>query len=237
MHTVIWATYLFQKRNYCFHDQSHMFHDRKQSVAQVEASRSGTICSTCSICYTQTELRFTYKNHLFFDWTTVLYPISQLLTLLDIRHESFLLSAHNLLKRLWAKCTQLKTFLTLSRTIFRELNYFHSLQPTWGRILGRNCYSQSPLPTDFTHTPEQKWFETNLLCKHCIWKLKFENSEDYDQKPQRNCTFMNPASGHGQYCSRALALFFPVIRSAKWVIFLTTGVTFLKDLFLPEQLF
>ncbi len=27
-------------------------------------------------------------------------------------------------------------------------------------------------------------------------KLKSENSQDYAQKPQRNCTFMNSASGH-----------------------------------------
>ncbi len=48
-----------------------------------------------------------------------------------------------------------------------------------GRILGRNwdkspksfppCYSQSPLQMEFT-TPEQKRFETGLLCKHCIRK-------------------------------------------------------------------
>ncbi len=37
------------------------------------------------------------------------------------------------------------------------------------------CYSQSPLLTDFippAPPPQQKWFETGLYCKHCIWKPK-----------------------------------------------------------------
>ena len=41
--------------------------------------------------------------------------------------------------------------------------------------------------------PEQKWFETCLSFKHGIRNLKSENSQDYAQKPQRNCTFMNSA--------------------------------------------
>ncbi len=83
-----------------------------------------------------------------------------------------------------------------------------------GRILGRNwdkslksfppCYSQSPLPTDFTplpHSLEQKWLK--LVCNVNIvhGSLKAENSQDYAQKPQQNCTFMNSASG----CSRVLS--------------------------------
>ncbi len=76
-----------------------------------------------------------------------------------------------------------------------------------GQILGRNldkflrvfppCYSQSPLLTDFNLSPSP-------LSK-CRWKLvcnanivhrnyKSENSQDYAQRPQRNCTFMNSAS-------------------------------------------
>jgi hypothetical protein len=36
---------------------------------------------------------------------------------------------------------------------------------------------------------------STLLCKHCIYEnLKSENCQDYAQKPQRNCTFMNSAS-------------------------------------------
>ncbi len=66
---------------------------------------SGTICSmTCIICYTQTELRFTCKNHLFFDWTTC--TVSNIAaaepdSIYD--KKVFCFSANNLLKRLWTK--------------------------------------------------------------------------------------------------------------------------------------
>ncbi len=77
-----------------------------------------------------------------------------------------------------------------------------------GRILGRNwdkslksvppCYSQSPLLTEFSPPPslEKKWFETGLYNNVNIVyaNLKSENSQDYAQKPQRNCTFTNSAS-------------------------------------------
>ncbi len=33
-----------------------------------------------------------------------------------------------------------------------------------------------------------------VVCKHWIGNLKYENSQDYAQKPQRNCTFTNSAS-------------------------------------------
>jgi len=57
------------------------------------------------------------------------------------------------------------------------------------------CYSQSALLTDLPPPPlEQKWFETGLQCKHRVRKLKSENCQNYAQKPQRNCTFMNSAS-------------------------------------------
>ncbi len=43
---------------------------------------------------------------------------------------------------------------------------------------------------------EQKWFEIAFVCNANIvyGNLKSENSQDYAQKPQRNCTFMNSAS-------------------------------------------
>ncbi len=78
-----------------------------------------------------------------------------------------------------------------------------------GRILGRNwdkslksfppCYSQSPLVTDFIPPPPSK-SGLKLVCYVNVvyGNLKSENSKDYTprkQKPQRNCTFMNPASG------------------------------------------
>jgi hypothetical protein len=74
-----------------------------------------------------------------------------------------------------------------------------------GLILGRNwdkslksfppCYSQSSLLTGILlplppPPPEQKWFETGLNVKN----LKSENSQDYAQTSQQNCTFMNSAS-------------------------------------------
>ncbi len=34
-----------------------------------------------------------------------------------------------------------------------------------------------------------------LVCKHCNGNLKSKNSQDYAQKPQQNCTFMNSVSG------------------------------------------
>ncbi len=75
------------------------------------------------------------------------------------------------------------------------------------RILGRNwdkslksfrlCYSQSPILTDFT-TP-LPWPKSglklvcivNIICGN----VKSDNSQDYAQKPQQNCTFMNSTSG------------------------------------------
>jgi hypothetical protein len=69
-----------------------------------------------------------------------------------------------------------------------------------GRILGRNsdksiksfppCSSLLLLLTD--PPPEQKSFETG--CNVNIINLKSENSQDYAQKPQGNCSFMNSSS-------------------------------------------
>jgi hypothetical protein len=70
------------------------------------------------------------------------------------------------------------------------------------------CYSQSPLLTDFSllplplTTPLSK-SGLKLVCNVNIvhGSLKAENYQDYAQKPRRNCTFMNSASG----CSRVLS--------------------------------
>jgi hypothetical protein len=68
-----------------------------------------------------------------------------------------------------------------------------------GRILEHNwdkslqsfppCYSQSPLLTDFIPLPLSKSglklvCNVNIVCGN----LKSENSQDYAQKPQQNCT-------------------------------------------------
>ncbi len=50
---------------------------------------------------------------------------------------------------------------------------------------------------------QQKWFETGYNVNIVYVNLKAVNSQDYAQKPQRNCTFMNSASG----------LLFPVAHS------------------------
>jgi hypothetical protein len=79
-----------------------------------------------------------------------------------------------------------------------------------GRILGLNwdksrqyfppCYSQSNLLKDFTPPPPLRnsglklvfmVFNVNIV----YGNLKSESSQDYAQKPQRNCTFMNSAIG------------------------------------------
>ncbi len=50
----------------------------------------------------------------------------------------------------------------------------------------------------------------NYTLPYCIRNpyrdLSFENSQDYAQKPQRNCTFMNSASVHGCFFSWCIAL-------------------------------
>ncbi len=58
------------------------------------------------------------------------------------------------------------------------------------------CYSQSPLLTGFTTPLPGKSglklvFDVNIV----YGNLKSEKSQDYAQKPQRNCTFMNLALG------------------------------------------
>ncbi len=79
--------------------------------------------------------------------------------------------------------------------------WMQTVLPTRGRILGRNwdkslksfppSYSQSPLLTDFTPPlPPTFWAKVVLN-----GNLKSENSQDDAQKPQRNFTFVNSASG------------------------------------------
>ncbi len=59
------------------------------------------------------------------------------------------------------------------------------------------CYSQSPLLMDYS-PPSKSGLK--LVCNVNIvygnGNLKSENSEFYAQKPQRNCTIMNSASGY-----------------------------------------
>ncbi len=71
----------------------------------------------------------------------------------------------------------------------------NSLGLNWDKSLKSfpPCWSQSPRLTDFTpHPPPPR---KSGLKKHCIRNLKSENSQEYAQKPQWNCTFMNLASG------------------------------------------
>ncbi len=60
---------------------------------------------------------------------------------------------------------------------------------------------QSPLPADFTPPTPPRERGLKLVCKCNInivfENLKSENSQDYAQKPQRNFTVMNSASGVG----------------------------------------
>ncbi len=60
------------------------------------------------------------------------------------------------------------------------------------------CYSQSPLLRILPPLPHLRKSGLKLVCNVNIifWNLKSENSQDYAQKPQRNCTFMNSASGY-----------------------------------------
>jgi hypothetical protein len=92
----------------------------------------------------------------------------------------------------------------------------NSLCLSEGRILGRNwdkslksfppCYSQSPLLQILLPLPSLSNSGLKLVCNVNIvyGNLKSENSHDYAQKPQRNCTFMNSAAGYvSRYCQAA----------------------------------
>jgi hypothetical protein len=90
--------------------------------------------------------------------------------------------------------------------------YMQAFTWTRGRILGRNwdknlkscppCYLQSPLLRIFF--PLLRKIGLKLVCNVNIvhGNLKSENSQDYAQKPQRNCTFMSSASGVKVFCLR-----------------------------------
>jgi hypothetical protein len=63
------------------------------------------------------------------------------------------------------------------------------------------CYSQSPLLTDFTPFFPSRKSGLKLVCNiNIVYEnLKPKNSQDYAQKSQRNCTFMNSASVQCKY--------------------------------------
>jgi hypothetical protein len=81
---------------------------------------------------------------------------------------------------------------------------FHAEFPSVDNV-GKNapkefsdCYSPPPLLTVFTPPPPPPPAPTpvcNVRENIVYGNLKSENSQDYFQKPQRNCTFMNSASG------------------------------------------
>ncbi len=70
----------------------------------------------------------------------------------------------------------------------------------WGQILGRNWdKSLKSFPSSnifYPHPPHLSKSGVKLVCNVNIvyGNLKSENPQDYDQKPQRNCMFMNSAS-------------------------------------------
>jgi hypothetical protein len=90
-----------------------------------------------------------------------------------------------------------------------------------GRILGRNwdkslrsfppCFSQSSLLTDFTpHPPSERKSWLKLVCNlNIVYEnIKSESSQEYAQKTQRNCTFMNLASVRAQFVEIYLKTYF-----------------------------
>jgi hypothetical protein len=58
--------------------------------------------------------------------------------------------------------------------------------------------------------PDRKPYPLPYSLRHPYWNLKSENSQDYAQKPQRNYTFMNSASGN-------------ILKPNSCVLFLMTG--------------
>ncbi len=81
----------------------------------------------------------------------------------------------------------------------------HVLRPNYLQYFGQNFfffpswYSQSPLLTVYTPPPPPPTLSKSCLKLVCnvniVYRnLKSENSQDYAQKPQRNCTFMNSAT-------------------------------------------
>jgi hypothetical protein len=103
--------------------------------------------------------------------------------------------------------------------------HVYSLIFTRCRILGRNwdkslksfppCYSQSLLLTDFTPPPLEQVCNVKIVCGN----LKSENSQDYAQKLQRNCTFMNSASvKEYEHCHVGLVLKVGLNRIVLWLV-------------------
>jgi hypothetical protein len=115
-------------------------------------------------------------------------------------------------------------YLKLTLKFFKEFkkSFLHCLPNTytvhttccansfksWGRILGRkwdkslkSFPEDSTLLTYFTPPLPMSKSGLKLVCNVNILlrNLKPENSQDYAQKHQRNCTFMNLASGNPMY--------------------------------------
>jgi hypothetical protein len=102
------------------------------------------------------------------------------------------------------------------RDIYDGLSYFCFITRGW--ILGRSwdnslksfppCYSQLPLLTDFTPLPTSpphlRKSGLKLVCNVNIvhGNLNSVDSQDYAQKPQQICMFMNTASGQKNTCYR-----------------------------------
>jgi hypothetical protein len=101
-----------------------------------------------------------------------------------------------------------KTASHREQAVLKETAYKKHLS-TRGRILRQNpdknlknfptCYSQSPLLRILPPSPLAHFRRNGLkvVCHvYIVYEsIKSKNSQDYGQKPQRNCTFMNSASG------------------------------------------
>jgi hypothetical protein len=75
-------------------------------------------------------------------------------------------------------------------------------------------YSQSPLPP----SPPLSKFGLKLVCNVNVvyGNLKSENSQDYAQKPQRNCMFINSAFGEDFFTWVACKKFVSCPRHFDW---------------------
>jgi hypothetical protein len=90
----------------------------------------------------------------------------------------FLLASHRHLNSFALRCLFLQTHATL--TVLQFIYLFSTVQLVVKEAGGKPDRKQYPLP---------------FSLRNPYGNLKSENSQDYAQKPQRNCTFMNSASG------------------------------------------
>jgi hypothetical protein len=114
--------------------------------------------------------------------------------------------------------------------------HYTSRDVHWGRILGRNWEFSSLL---FTITSTNGFYSPSplsksgmkLVCnKNIVYgNLKYENSQDYDQKSQRNCTFMNSASVQCKYM-RTQNSFRSIICIILWGLWILPAYTVLFHL-------